>query len=139
MGTIYTARYSYRGPDRVDTTRYHKGADTWGIAFAPPRWLLDVAKGYAGALARLPRGVEPPPDDDAGRWDWYAQHYRAAMLAGYGTRSTPGPHRAAWERLLSMPEATVVCFCGARDGCHRGLLAGYVERLGATHGGERRR
>lgn len=87
--------------------------------------------------ARRPRGVEPPPDDEAGEWAWYARHYRAAMLAGYGTRSMPGLHRAAWERLLSMESATVVCFCGSPDGCHRGLLAGYVARLGAVYAGER--
>lgn len=137
MGTIYTARYGYRGADRVDTTRYHRGADTWGIAFAPPRWLLDVAKGYPGALDRLPPGVEPLPADDAGQWEWYARHYRAAMAEGVGTRREPGPHRAAWARLLSMPEATLVCFCADPERCHRGLLARYVAAYGATYAGER--
>ena len=115
MVTIATARYSYRGADRVDTTRYHKGADTWGLAFAPPRWLLDVAKGYAGALARLPRGVELPPTTTRG--------------SGRGTRGTTGRrcsrgtararHRGRTarhgERLLAMESATVVCFCGSPE------------------------
>ena len=126
---LYTATYNYRGDDRVDTTRVHKGTtDTWGLAFAPPYWLLGTAKGWD---VQLPRGIEAPPDDEAGAWGWYATHYTEAMRASYRTK------REAWEFLLGMETATVVCFCASPEQCHRGLLAGILTKLGATYEGER--
>lgn len=129
MVAVYTARYSYRGPDRFDITR--RGADKGDLragVFAPPRWLLNIGKGYSTSV---PAGVEPLPSDPLGRWRWYDREYTRAMRRSYRE------HRAEWEALLALPEATLVCFCPHPAGCHRGLLAALLAQCGAVHCGER--
>jgi hypothetical protein len=128
---VYTARYSYRGPDRLDITlrgareARKRGGVSPGEVFAPPQWLLHYAKGYSRSL---PTGVDPPGDD---AFAWYADHYTAAMRDSYRR------HRGAWDALLRRPETTLVCFCASPSECHRGVLAAILVRLGAQYLGER--
>ena len=73
----------------------------------------------------------------AATWARYAPQYRAEMRAGYGARTKPGPHRAAWERLLAKPSATLCCYCVDPARCHRRLLAEMLVACGAVYEGER--
>lgn len=139
--TVHTAQYAYPGGDRLDVTRsgaeraLRDGKPAEGEPFAPPRWLLNIAKGYPGALRNIPRNIAPPsdPGDVAVVWDWYEEQYIAAMRKSYRE------HRAAWSELLSRTEVTLVCFCADPQKCHRTILARILERLGATYAGERQK
>lgn len=126
---VYTARMGYRGPDWLDVTLGgnrqrieagegpHRGI---GMAFAPSARLLSphLAKRRGGELT------------DA-EWTAYAAGYRAEMQASYRAR------RRAWDTLLAWPRVVVLCFCsGDPARCHRTLLAGFLEKLGATNHGE---
>lgn len=127
---VYTARYSYRGPDRFDITR--KGADDHqkkhgapaeGEPFAPSWSILTPAKA-------LLDHVDPHVRDES--WKLYARAYAAEMKVSHMK------HRAAWDALLAREEVTLVCFCDLdKHGCHRTLLAQILVKLGADHLGER--
>jgi len=108
---FYTAHYSYRGTDRLDITV--KGKDPIGRVFAPT-W--DMVMGYKN------KKID---------WDEYSRQYRNLM------RKTYKECRQVWESILARDEVTLVCFCRPDQNCHRFLLAGYFEKLGATYLGER--
>ncbi|EIM65004.1 hypothetical protein [Desulfobacter postgatei] len=42
-----------------------------------------------------------------------------------------------WNDILGREELTLVCFCASGTDCHRYLLAGHLETLGAEYNGER--
>jgi hypothetical protein len=44
--------------------------------------------------------------------------------------------RPAWKALLARDRVVLVCFCFDASHCHRTLLAGILEKLGATVAGE---
>lgn len=63
-------------------------------------------------------------------WDRYQIAYRAEMHESYRCR------REDWERLLRETTVVLVCYCTDASRCHRSLLAGYLQKLGATVAGE---
>ena len=108
---LYTARYGYKGDDRLDITV--KGRDPVGKVFAPT-WKM-VMKTRRGKMA----------------WDEYKEMYKELMRASYRTR------KEVWNEVLKREEVTLVCFCPAGGRCHRYLLADFLEKLGAENKGER--
>lgn len=118
--SIYTARVSYRGADRLDVTRKSAGPD--GLPFAPSWRILRPV--LAARRASGPVAV-------AYAWPQYAADYTAEMRASFRK------HRAAWSALLSRDEVTLVCYCTSATHCHRFLLAEILVKLGVTYHGER--
>jgi hypothetical protein len=108
---LYTAQYKYVGNDRLDITV--KGKDPIGRCFTPT-WKM-VLGSKEGKLS----------------WDEYQQVYRELMQKSYRENS------GAWNDVLGRDEVTLVCFCASGTNCHRSLLAGYLEKLGAEYMGER--
>lgn len=106
---FWTAQYRYGGADRFDITV--KG--NANLAFAPS-WQM-VRDYKAGRLSE----------------QQYTHHYVAAINKSICN------YREAWDELLSMDEATLVCFCPAGSFCHRYILAQTLEKLGARYLGER--
>lgn len=129
---VYTARISYRGPDRLDITR--KSATGHGLAFAPSWEILGPALADRRHAERLRRKGDHA---GAGRvefaaWEEYVPAFIAEMRASYRTR------RDAWEWLLSQPEVTLCCYCTDHMRCHRTILARkLLPTLGALYEGER--
>lgn len=112
MPRVWTAQYSYRGPDRLDITV--KGKDPIGSAFAPT-WDM-VMKYKKGRMSEAE----------------YRERYIELLRDSYKTR--PG----AWQNLMTRPEVTLVCFCRSGDFCHRVLLAELMKaHFGFTYKGER--
>lgn len=117
MVIIRTARVTYDGADRFDVT-----AMTGNRVFAPswPLLRMYLAKRRATGLT----------EDD---WLRYVASYTGEMRVSYRT------HRLAWDILLGLATATLVCYCPitpARPWCHRRVLAGILVKLGATDQGE---
>lgn len=111
---IWTARISYRGPNRLDVTR--KGGSIFG-----PSWpLLNLAN--AGGL----------------RWPDYVCAYTAEMRMSWQR------HRDQWLRLLRQSTVVLCCYCQNARRCHRTVLAELLimaagrEGLGAMYCGETR-
>jgi len=104
---LYTAQYKYVGNDQLDITV--KGKDPIGRCFTPT-WKMVM-----GSIS----------------WDEYKAMYRELMQKSY--RENLG----AWNDILGRDEVTLVCFCASGTDCHRYLLAGYLEKLGAEYMGER--
>jgi hypothetical protein len=111
---IYTARVSYRGPDRVDVTR--KGGSLFGPSYPLLQHFLKLRRS----------GKET-----AETWAAYKGAYLEEMRAMF--RHDPAP----FLRLAAEPEATLVCYCTDSERCHRVLLADILVKLGAQYGGER--
>ena len=116
MVDVWTAQYSYRGPDRVDiTTRKTHVHGQW---FAPI-WGTIVAPYRKGVI------------DEAEYTERYMKHMKLSIQF----------HWEAWEWVLMQPQVTLVCFCKSGAFCHRRIL---VEQLlvkrwfDATDKGERR-
>jgi hypothetical protein len=117
---VYTARVTYVGIDRLDVTR--KTARPDGLPFAPSWKIL-------GPMLRSRKRENGPAG--ALLWPEYVEDYTAEMRASYRE------HRAAWDRLLSCAEVTLLCYCNDPAHCHRTLLAGILGKLGADVRGER--
>lgn len=151
---VWTARISYRGADRLDVTR--KSKDAIGLAFAPSESILwptlelrhvSEALCNAAALARkngaderVAEGERAARIIEDAAWKLYTPLYLAEQRVGYGSRKTPGILRYAWDNVLAREEVTFCCFCNlttCMGHCHRLLLAGAFEKLGATYLGER--
>ncbi len=151
---VWTARVSYRGADRLDVTR--KSTDPIGIVFAPSESILwptielrHVAESLCkaaslarknGADERVSEGEKAARIIEDAAWKLYTPLYLAEQRAGYGSRKTPGPLRSAWDSVLAREEVTFCCFCNlatCMGHCHRLLLAGAFERIGAQYMGER--
>jgi len=150
---VLTARVGSRNPDVLDITRKtakeheRRGAVSPGAFLAPSRPLLDAAladrrraeKMRAEAAAETPLFGDPGRADALRRaadaleedaWELYVPRFRREMLASYDAQ------RGAWDALLRRARVVLVCFCPRRERCHRGLVAGYLARLGAVDGGE---
>ena len=131
--TVYTARVSYGGADRLDVTRKSAGPD--GIVFAPSwailgpalkarevaEWLLKASLWEREAAERIEREA----------WEAYVPAYLAEM------RESWRANRHAWRALLSRESVTLVCYCADPARCHRTLLAGILAKLGSNDAGER--
>lgn len=118
--SVYTARMSYRGPDRLDITRKSAGVD--GLAFAPSGRILWPMKQLEWSQG---------PAAVAEAWPGYVEAYTAEMRTSYRA------DRAAWDVLLARPEVTLVCYCRDPAHCHRSVLADILGKLGAVVRGER--
>lgn len=118
--TVYTARVTYAGADRLDITRKSAGPD--GIAFAPSWKIL-------GPMLRSRKRENGPAG--ALLWDGYVEDYTAEMRISYREQ------RPAWDSLLARESATLLCYCNDARHCHRTVLAGILGKLGATVHGER--
>lgn len=150
---VLTARVGSREPDVLDITRKtaeeheRRGLVSPGAFLAPSRPLLDAAladrrrakKMRAEAAAETPLFGDPGRADalrraadalEADAWELYVPRFRLEMLASHRE------HRRSWDALLALPRVVLVCFCSTRERCHRGLVAGYLARLGAVDGGE---
>jgi hypothetical protein len=136
--TVWTARIDCNDPDRLDVTcagaararlRHEPSS---GGPFAPPGWLLAVAKGRPGALGRLPPWVRRPAPDEPVRGGsaWYTETYTAVMRRSYRQ------DRRSWDALLARDRVVLVCYCVDVDACHRLVLARILEKLGAIYAGE---
>jgi len=113
----------YDGPGQLDVTRGTGGA--YGGIFAPSRPLLDEAN-------KRKRAAKGDEEKLVAAWAWYAPLYLAEMRASYRM------NRARWDQLLARTDEPVLCcYCGTVARCHRTILAGILERLGAVHLGER--
>lgn len=148
--TVYTARVSYGGDDRLDITRKSAGAD--GISFAPSWDILTPAldgRRVTGAMrdaAGLTRAknaadsrVAESADEmvraadilDTSMWGLYRQAFLGEMRESYRTQ------RPAWDALLARESVTLVCYCTDPARCHRTVLASILAKLGAINEGER--
>ncbi|MCL6559472.1 MAG: hypothetical protein K6U74_11870 [Firmicutes bacterium] len=104
---VHTAQYNYRGEDRLDIT-VKSGDKTFA-----PTW--DMVMAYkSGKITQ----------------EEYTEMYYALMRRSYQN------NRRRWEEVLAMDKVVLVCFCRAGDFCHRLLLAGILEKLGAEYCGE---
>ena len=119
--TVYTARISYRGFDRLDVTR--KTADAVGVTFAPSWTLLRPL------LEQRRAGI---PLTEEG-WQDYVANYTAEMRVSYRS------HRSVWNDVLSGDRVTFCCFCTDATKCHRTILANLFKSLGANVMGERQK
>lgn len=110
---LYTAQYKYCGDDRLDITVKGKDSISIGCLFAPT-WKM-VMGSKEGKISS----------------DEYKQMYRELPQKFY--REILG----IWNDILGREELTLVCFCASGTDCHRYLLAGHLETLGAEYNGER--
>jgi hypothetical protein len=138
---VYTSRIgAYLGPDVLDITRstaHNVGEvmkrDVPGAIFAPSWNILnrfDRAREAADrehAYGRLQRWDHM----HQAAWEQYCKDYTAEMRNSYRV------NRAGWDALLKREIVTLVCFCVNHERCHRTLLAGMLEKLGANFCGER--
>ena len=111
MLKVYTAQYRYSGKDRLDITA--SGKTAFGRFFMPG-WSL--VKG-------LKNGTITEAE--------YEREYHAAMINSWHQ------NKYVWDKILELEQVTLVCFCPPGAFCHRILLAGYLEKLGAEYMGER--
>ena len=126
---VHTARLGYRGPDWLDVSlqgnmrRAKAGEDGGhrhiGLSFAPSPDLLYpfLSKRKFGGLT---------PED----WDRYVAGYTAEMRRSYRERPSE------WKALLAQEHVVILCFCTDAVHCHRRVLAGILEKLGAVDEGE---
>lgn len=102
---LYTARYGYVGPGRVDITR--KG----GSPFGPSVPLL----------SKLLAARKESPELAETLWPGYVDSYTAEMRSLWQT------HRGLWVSLAERGRQdgclVLCCFCANPARCHRGLLA----------------
>ena len=134
---VYTSRINYGGPDRLDVTagglfKAKKAKEKFeGAAFAPTGKLVGWGKNMMREAERR-RVQNDPGAADFAEWVWkmYAQRYHFLMRESYKKK------RRAWDRLLARERVVLVCYCVDGERCHRRLLAGYLEKLGALDRGE---
>ena len=137
---VRTARIGAKGlTDALDITR--KSATGDGLAFAPSwsilRPALDARK-TAQRLREVAAGSEVAgwaQDEaamaDAEAWAIYKLAFVVEMRQSYRAQ------RDAWDRLLALPSATLLCYCTDPKRCHRTLLgASILPKLGAVYEGE---
>jgi uncharacterized protein YeaO (DUF488 family) len=60
----------------------------------------------------------------------YKEQYFVLMRASHKK------YRSKWNALLQQDRVTLVCYCEPGRFCHRLLLAGILEKLGAEYKGE---
>jgi hypothetical protein len=127
---VLTASMSYRGPHRFDITR--KSGGPAGDPFAPSWRILHEALSVRRAAAAMRAGgkSELAAETEDECWAWYREAYVAEQRLSYRL------NRPAWDALLASENVVLVCYCGDRSRCHRGLLAGILVKLGAVDDGE---
>ena len=106
MVKVYTSQFRYSGTDSMDITARNK------TAFSPTWRMVNDFK--TGKISQIQYS------------DMYAELMRESFLKNH----------PAWRDLLRMHRVTFVCYCIPGNFCHRVLLAGYLEILGAEYGGE---
>lgn len=130
---VSTARLGYVGADALDITR--KSGGTTGEPFAPSWSILSPAldaRHHAEQLRKQGNHQEAERRE-AAAWDVYAPKYLEEMRSSYAR------NRARWNELLARPSVTLLCYCPQPTRCHRTLLAGILEKLGAEVVGEVKR
>jgi uncharacterized protein YeaO (DUF488 family) len=110
MVKIYTGRMWFKGPHKLDITV--KGQHPVGRLFAPT-W--DIVMGHK-------RGEITDAE--------YTEVYHSLMVKSYRE------HHQVWDEILNRKYVVFCCYCRADKFCHRFILAGYFEKLGATYCGE---
>jgi uncharacterized protein YeaO (DUF488 family) len=100
---VWTSRYGYSGPDRLDITV--KGKDPLGKYFAPT-WPM-VQSYIKGRLTEK----------------YYEKQYRDMMLLSYANNLDK------WRHVFNMGEVTFVCFCKPGSFCHRYILRDFLNEL----------
>lgn len=154
---VYTSTYRCSDPDRFDITRVgalraaKSGKPFPGEAFAPSNDLLWPAKNLSEvADALLVSDHEALAAQLSIVMDEvYAICYAAEMRVSAGMPEhkwsaleklarTRGviPRPGAWRDLLAKERVVAVCFCNEPHKCHRGLLAQFLVKMGATYAGE---
>lgn len=160
MLTVYTARITYTGPDRLDITR--KGNDPIGVAFAPTWAILEPALD-AGVEAKLIQEAAHAGGYDRSlaahdvrsmledSWSTYVDAYTGEMRVSAGMdEKNPRfgfferravargcrPRPEAWASVRARCQVVLCCFCTEPTRCHRRLLAGFLVKRGAEDGGE---
>ncbi len=130
---VQSARLGYRGADWLDVSLQgnerrvaagevggHLGI---GMTFAPsPRLLYEFLS--KRKWQRL------TPED----WPRYREAYTTEMRASF--RRYRVLSDSPWHRLMAMPRVVLLCFCTDGNECHRAVLGGILEKLGATYAGE---
>lgn len=144
---VYTARYSWRDPDRLDITRggndrerrrrvHERKADPSkvGLFLAPSEALLwPFKRELTGIEEERVRGKLTDGDAENERtllFDTYAAAYRLEMRESYTAR------RPEWDALLARRRVVLVCFCTSWKRCHRALAARFLRACGALNCGE---
>lgn len=97
-----------------------------------PDW-LDVSRD--GNTARADAG-EVGGHRGLGLWFSPSQGEESAEQYTVEMRTSYTLVRAAWDRLLSRSNVTLVCPCTNAATCHRRVLAGILVKLGAVDAGE---
>jgi len=157
---VRTARLSYRGrrPTLNVTRKFvtdqigKTGKAPPGAPFAPSWAILQPSKaGTKRAQELLAGGYEVEAKKKRDEvWRLYRQLYFAEMLVSSGRPAPAGwernveaalrhgvrPQPEAWNELLARPEIVLLCYCTDPEHCHRTLLAGVLQRLGAEFFGE---
>lgn len=112
----YSARISFRDPDRFDITR--KSGGKLGAPFAPS-WPI------------LRRALDTRRLDPERAWLEYVPAYLVEMRQSFRAQ------RAAWDALLARGRVVLVCYCTDAEHCHRGILRRRIlPALGAVDCGE---
>lgn len=144
---VYTARYSFRDPDRLDITRggndrqrrerkLERKADPskMGLLLAPSEALLWPFKRRRDELEKAhERGALDADEfarEGAELFFEYTTAYRLEMRASYRER------RPEWDALLRRRRVVLVCFCSNWKQCHRSLAARFLRACGALNCGE---
>lgn len=132
---VYSARISYRGPDRFDVTR--KSGGEAGAPFAPS-WsilkpALEARRKAEAILAERPGWSAEDLYRDKGRdvcavlerraaeierraWEEYVPKFLAEMARSFDHNF------GAWHDLLARERVVLVCYCIDAERCHRALL-----------------
>lgn len=97
---LYTSRMGYEGKDRVDITVES------GNRFFSPSWAMVTA-------------MKRNNITQSQFTELYYRRLKLSLMA----------HPDEWEKLLSMEQATLVCFCKSDTFCHRYILANLLQRL----------
>ncbi|QST02112.1 hypothetical protein IMZ31_21925 (plasmid) [Pontibacillus sp. ALD_SL1] len=94
MVKVYTSQFSYRGPNRLDTT-VKSGDKTFA-----PSWEMVM-------------GIKNGTLSEEGYTDQYVERMRNSYRQ----------NKSRWEEVLNMGEVVLVCYCNKDKFCHRKLLA----------------
>jgi hypothetical protein len=153
-----------KDPDAFDVTIMSGGVD--GKPFAPSAIIFNAARRAITDVmmldntARVEEIAGRLDSADAMRkraayvkhtsFQTYRRAFLAEMLVSSGSRVPAGwerdaddarargveCHRESWDALLKRLRITLLCYCGGREFCHRGLLVQILVRKGAVDGGE---
>lgn len=106
---LYTAQYSYKGPERYDITSKVGGIFS-------PTW--DMVRNYK----------------DFGDEEEYTARYLSHMRESYIKHIELWKEMIV---MCKRGDVVLVCYCKAGDFCHRVLLAEMLQKCGVTYKGEK--